>query len=134
MVQIKAAVLAASREAFAAASWPGQPADDNSPYRRIATDLRRSIESGILQAGDPLPTEKALGDRYSVATSTRPPSRFRTVHPRAHQSRCTDTKTHQRRRIGLDPEAAAVLTSFGIIDPADDHDAGVGDPRAVGSR
>ena len=48
----------------------GKPVDNNSPYRRIAADLRGAIESGILQQGDPLPTEKALADRYGVAVST----------------------------------------------------------------
>jgi integrase len=48
----------------------GRPADDNSPYRKIAADLRGAIESGILQPGDPLSTEKALADRYGVAVST----------------------------------------------------------------
>jgi DNA-binding GntR family transcriptional regulator len=46
------------------------PVDDNSPYRKIATDLRGAIESGILQPGDPLPSEKALANRYGVALST----------------------------------------------------------------
>jgi integrase/DNA-binding transcriptional regulator YhcF (GntR family) len=40
------------------------------PYQRIAADLRGAIDSGILMPGDPLPTEKALAERYSVATST----------------------------------------------------------------
>jgi integrase len=44
------------------------PADDQSPYQRIAADLRGAI--GVLQPGDPLPAEKTLADRYGVATST----------------------------------------------------------------
>jgi DNA-binding transcriptional regulator YhcF (GntR family) len=39
-------------------------------YERIAADLRGAIDSGILVAGDPLPTEKALAARYGVAAST----------------------------------------------------------------
>ena len=48
----------------------GRPPDDNSPYRKIAADLRGAIQSGILQRGDPLPPEKTLAERYGVAVST----------------------------------------------------------------
>ena len=65
----------------------GKPADDKSPYRRIAADLRGAIESGVLQPGDPLPTEEALADRYGVANQHRPPSPLRTDHPQARQGR-----------------------------------------------
>jgi integrase len=47
-----------------------EPDDDQSPYRNIAADLRGAIESGVLLPGDPLPTMKALANRYNVATST----------------------------------------------------------------
>jgi integrase len=40
------------------------------PYQRIAADLRGAIDSGILMPGDPLPSETALAERYSVAPST----------------------------------------------------------------
>jgi integrase/DNA-binding transcriptional regulator YhcF (GntR family) len=39
-------------------------------YERIAADLRGAIDVGILSPGDPLPTEKALAERYGVASST----------------------------------------------------------------
>jgi integrase len=44
--------------------------EDLQPYQRIAADLRGAIDAGILNAGDPLPTEKALAARYGVAAST----------------------------------------------------------------
>jgi DNA-binding transcriptional regulator YhcF (GntR family) len=45
-------------------------AQTDQPYQRIAADLRGAIDSGILRLGDPLPTEKALAERYGVAAST----------------------------------------------------------------
>jgi integrase len=45
-------------------------AQTDQPYQRIAADLRGAIDSGILRPGDPLPTEKALAERYGVAAST----------------------------------------------------------------
>jgi DNA-binding GntR family transcriptional regulator len=45
-------------------------AQADQPYQRIAADLRGAIDSGILRPGDPLPTEKALAERYGVAAST----------------------------------------------------------------
>jgi integrase len=42
----------------------------DSPYLRIANDLRGAIESGVLQPGDVLPTVKELAGRYRVAAST----------------------------------------------------------------
>lgn len=44
--------------------------EDDSPYRRIAADLRGAIGSGVLKPGDHLPTEKAFADRYGVAVGT----------------------------------------------------------------
>ena len=45
------------------------PAAD-SPYLKIANDLRGAIKSGVLRPGDVLPTVKELAGRYRVATST----------------------------------------------------------------
>jgi integrase len=42
----------------------------SEPYRRIAADIRGAISSGILQPGDPIPSEKELAARYGVAKST----------------------------------------------------------------
>ncbi len=39
-------------------------------YRQIAEDLRRQIESGILTAGDQLPTELDLQEHYSASRNT----------------------------------------------------------------
>lgn len=39
-------------------------------YRRIANDLRRRIENGEFRAGDILPSEAALVERYGVARGT----------------------------------------------------------------
>ena len=49
---------------------PSPSDEDLQSYRRIAADLRGAIGSGILAPGDPLPTEKALAERYGVAPST----------------------------------------------------------------
>jgi integrase len=56
-----------SRTGFAA-SPVDSPA--NSPYLKIANDLRGAIESGVLRPGDVLPPVKELADRYRVAAST----------------------------------------------------------------
>jgi integrase len=49
---------------------PSSTDEDLEPYQRIAADLRGAIDSGVLMPGDPLPTEKALAERYDVAPST----------------------------------------------------------------
>jgi DNA-binding GntR family transcriptional regulator len=57
----------------AKASKPAVPDvtdEDLKPYERIAADLRGAIDAGILTHGDPLPPEKILAARYSVAAST----------------------------------------------------------------
>lgn len=45
-------------------------ADDTSPYRRIAADLRGAITSGVLAPGQQLPTLKELAGRYEVSHGT----------------------------------------------------------------
>jgi integrase len=45
------------------------PAPD-SPYQRIAADLRAAIACGALTTGDPLPTIDTLRERYKVAAGT----------------------------------------------------------------
>ena len=42
----------------------------DSPYLKIANDLRGAIESGVLRPGDIVPTVKELAARYGVAAST----------------------------------------------------------------
>ena len=42
----------------------------DSPYLKIANDLRGAIQSGVLRPGDVLPTVKELAGRYRVAAST----------------------------------------------------------------
>lgn len=44
--------------------------EDNSPYRRIAADLRGAITCGVLRPGEPLPTLVQICERYGVASST----------------------------------------------------------------
>ena len=52
-------------------SGDGTGAGDAMPrYRAIATDLRKLIESGELQPGNPLPSEAALVEQYGVARGT----------------------------------------------------------------
>jgi DNA-binding GntR family transcriptional regulator len=41
--------------------------DTVASYRRIAADLRRDIESGVLSPGDRVPSETALMSRYGVS-------------------------------------------------------------------
>ena len=42
----------------------------SAPYRLIADDLRRRIDSGDLQPGDVVPGERALAEQYGVAPET----------------------------------------------------------------
>jgi integrase len=51
----------------ASAATPSEP---RSPYQRIAADLRGAIACGVLSAGDPLPTVKALAAKYGVSVGT----------------------------------------------------------------
>jgi DNA-binding GntR family transcriptional regulator len=46
----------------------GEPAD--SPYLRIAADLRAAIRCGAIRDEDPLPQLKDLARRYGVAVAT----------------------------------------------------------------
>ena len=39
-------------------------------YRRIAADFREAIRKGELKAGDRLPTEQEIGERYNVSRNT----------------------------------------------------------------
>jgi DNA-binding GntR family transcriptional regulator len=52
------------------ASPPGETPPPAPAFRRIATDLRATIERGELQQGDKLPSESALTERYGVSRST----------------------------------------------------------------
>ena len=45
-------------------------ADPRPPYRQIADDLRGQIKNGRLKPGERVPSNKALSERYSVATAT----------------------------------------------------------------
>lgn len=50
---------------------PGTTSTEAGPqYRAIADALRARIESGDLEAGDPLPSESALTAEYGVARTT----------------------------------------------------------------
>jgi len=40
------------------------PGDARSPYRQVADALRAEIESGALRAGDPLPSNTSIMDRF----------------------------------------------------------------------
>jgi DNA-binding GntR family transcriptional regulator len=46
------------------------PQDPRPAYEQIAADLRAAIESGRLQPGDRLPTERKHAARYGVAVGT----------------------------------------------------------------
>jgi len=46
------------------------PGDPRSPYRQVADVLRAEIESGVLRAGDPIPSNATIMDRFRVASST----------------------------------------------------------------
>lgn len=45
-------------------------ARESSPYLRIASDLRGAISSGILGAGQQLPTVAQVMERYGVSAGT----------------------------------------------------------------
>lgn len=49
---------------------PRAAEEPNSPYRRIAADLRGAIVSGILPPGAQLPTIDELAGRYAVSHGT----------------------------------------------------------------
>ena len=46
------------------------PTDPRSPSKQIADDLRALVTTGELSAGDKLPSERELSDRYHVAPQT----------------------------------------------------------------
>jgi DNA-binding GntR family transcriptional regulator len=47
-----------------------EPAEDGSPYRRIAAALVGAIECGAIAEGDPIPALKTLAKKYDVAFGT----------------------------------------------------------------
>jgi len=47
-----------------------QPGKDDSPYKRIADDLRGAIACGVLRPGDRLPAVLELARQYEVAFGT----------------------------------------------------------------
>ncbi|MGE3413398.1 MAG: tyrosine-type recombinase/integrase [Dehalococcoidia bacterium] len=49
---------------------PATAADHESPYQRIAADLKAAITCGALAPGDPLPTVERLKERYQVSAGT----------------------------------------------------------------
>jgi integrase len=49
---------------------PKKADEPNSPYQRIAADMRGAITCGALRIGDALPTVTELASRYGVAVST----------------------------------------------------------------
>lgn len=51
-------------------SVPGPRDEDDSPYKRIAADLRGAIISGVLRSGELLPTVADLAARYQVSFGT----------------------------------------------------------------
>jgi hypothetical protein len=61
---------AASDRGHPVRSDPHTVSTADSPYLKIANDLRGAIESGVLRPGDVLPTAKELAGRYRVAAST----------------------------------------------------------------
>ena len=46
------------------------PPEPRGPYESIAADLRGAISCGALRPGEPLPTVKAIADRYDVSVGT----------------------------------------------------------------
>ncbi|WP_216213762.1 tyrosine-type recombinase/integrase [Amycolatopsis aidingensis] len=75
--------------------------EDESPYRRIAADLRGAIVSGILRSGDQLPTVADLAARYAVS--------FGTAQRAIAQLRAAGlvTVSRGRRAVVADPVAKA---------------------------
>ncbi|MGY4905780.1 GntR family transcriptional regulator [Streptomyces sp. 900116325] len=49
---------------------PPEPPSPQPASRRIAEDLRRSIESGEIARGEKLPSERALAEQYGAARNT----------------------------------------------------------------
>lgn len=80
-------------------SVPTTPTEEDSPYKRIAADLRGAIVSGVLRPGDQLPTVTDLSSRYSVSfgTAQRAIAQLRTAG--------LVTVSRGRRAVVADPSA-----------------------------
>jgi hypothetical protein len=70
MPSIPANLMATGGTLSVPAPRPAVAEEENSPYQRIAADLRGAITSGILRPGDQLPTLSDLMARYSVSHGT----------------------------------------------------------------
>src|SRR4051794_1947379 len=46
------------------------PTDPRPPYRQVADELREAIASGEIAPGEPLPSVRALSQRYEVTNVT----------------------------------------------------------------
>jgi integrase/DNA-binding transcriptional regulator YhcF (GntR family) len=77
-----------------------EPEPPNSPYQKIAADLRGAIACGALRVGDPMPTLVELTTRYNVASAT--------AHRAIMELKTAGlvTAARGRRAIVADPTAA----------------------------
>ena len=84
--------------------------EDESPYKRIAADLRGAIVSGIVQPGQQLPTVADLAARYSVS--------FGTAQRAIAQLRAAGlvTVSRGRRAVVVDSTATADTKPGDVID------------------
>ncbi|WP_246127669.1 tyrosine-type recombinase/integrase [Amycolatopsis rhizosphaerae] len=84
--------------------------EDESPYKRIAADLRGAIASGIVQPGQQLPTVTDLAARYGVS--------FGTAQRAIAQLRAAGlvTVSRGRRAVVVDPDAAAEAEPGAVVD------------------
>ena len=87
--------------------------EDDSPYKRIAADLRGAIVSGIVQPGQQLPTVTDLAARYGVS--------FGTAQRAIAQLRAAGlvTVSRGRRAVVVDPKAAQEAEPAEVVDLQD---------------
>lgn len=81
-----------------------------SPYRRIASDLRRKITSGALRAGDRLPSTRDVAREYGVAMATA---------TRALDMLCREGLAYATARVGTVVAGATRRSSFRTADEPD---------------
>ena len=84
--------------------------EDDSPYKRIAADLRGAIVSGIVQPGHKLPTVTDLAARYGVS--------FGTAQRAIAQLRAAGlvTVSRGRRAVVVDPMATRDVGPAEVVD------------------
>src|SRR5438876_1394821 len=104
----KVQLMASNKKTLAAVEgFPSRPPNALPAYQRIQSVIRKRIDSGQLQAGDPVPSERELAKthhvslmtaRHALASLDRKSTRLNSSHPSiSYAVFCLKKKKHCQR-------------------------------------